>query len=217
MKVIDDVNERLNVLKRDYNKSIRKLSSSKTPYSKINNDLTEYTEKLKNIEDDLDVSLKSLGNMYNDEVRAREQLNDIQDMLSKSKLHMRDYKLPIINDTYFVQLNEANEAIAEIIKELENKPIAITTLNTRVDTARDLVLKVYNATNEMIRDANLCESLIVYCNKYRSGDAKIDRELSNAEKLFYKGNYSKAIETILNAISAVDPNVKEKVGKVYGV
>ena len=216
IQVIDDVNKRLQTLKKDYNKSIRKLSSSKTPYSKINNDLTEYTEKLKYIEDDLDVSLKSLGNMYNDEVRAREQLNDIQDMLSKSKLHMRDYKLPIVSDTYFVQWNEANEAIAEIIKELENKPIAISTLNTRVDTARDLVLKVYNATNDMIRDANICESLIIYCNKYRSGDAKIDREISNAEKLFFKGNYTKAIDTVLNAIDTVDPNIKEKVGKIYG-
>ena len=216
IQVIDDVNKRLQTLKKDYNKSIRRLSSSKTPYSKINNDLTEYTEKLKYIEDDLDVSLKSLGNMYNDEVRAREQLNDIQDMLSKSKLHMRDYKLPIVSDTYFVQLNEANEAIAEIIKELENKPIAISTLNTRVDTARDLVLKVYNATNDMIRDANICESLIIYCNKYRSGDAKIDREISNAEKLFFKGNYTKAIDTVLNAIGTVDPNIKEKVGKIYG-
>ena len=216
IQVIDDVNKRLQTLKKDYNKSIRRLSSSKTPYSKINNDLTEYTEKLKYIEDDLDVSLKSLGNMYNDEVRAREQLNDIQDMLSKSKLHMRDYKLPIVSDTYFVQLNEANEAIAEIIKELENKPIAISTLNTRVDTARDLVLKVYNATNDMIRDANICESLIIYCNKYRSGDAKIDREISNAEKLFFKGNYTKAIDTVLNAIDTVDPNIKEKVGKIYG-
>ncbi len=217
IKVIDDVNSRLQTLRKEYNKSIRKLSSSKTPYSKINSDLTEYTDKLKSIEDDLDVSLKSLGNMYNDEMRAREQLNDIQDMLKKSKLHIRDYKLPIVSDTYFVQLNEANEAIAEIIKELENKPIAIATLNTRVDTARDLVLKVYNATNEMIRDANLCESLIVYCNKYRAVDPKIDRELSNAEKLFYKGNYSKSIETILNVIGVVDPSIKEKVGKVYGV
>lgn len=215
IQVIDDVNKRLQNLKKDYNKSIRKLSSSKTPYSKINNDLTEYTEKLKYIEDDLDVSLKSLGNMYNDEVRAREQLNDIQDMLRKSKLHMRDFNMPIVSDTYFVQLNEANEAIVEIIKELENKPITISTLNTRVDTARDLVLKVYNATNEMIRDANLCERLIVYCNKYRSGDVKVDRELSNAEKMFFKGNYSKAIEIVLNVLSVFDPNIKEKVGKIY--
>lgn len=128
---------------------------------------------------------------------------------------MRDFNMPIVSDTYFVQLNEANEAIVEIIKELENKPITISTLNTRVDTARDLVLKVYNATNEMIRDANLCERLIVYCNKYRSGDAKVDRELSNAEKMFFKGNYSKAIEIVLNVLSVFDPNIKEKVGKIY--
>ena len=30
-------------------------------------------------------------------------------------------------------------------------------------------------------------------------------------------NYSKAIETVLNAISTVDPSIKEKVGKIYGI
>ena len=35
------------------------------------------------------------------------------------------------------------QTILEIIKELDKKPITINVLNTRVDTARDLVLKIY--------------------------------------------------------------------------
>ncbi len=63
--------------------------------------------------------------MHDDEVRAREQLNDIEQFLTESKNKMREFKLPIISDIYFIQLKEANEAIEEVIKELERKPIVI--------------------------------------------------------------------------------------------
>ncbi len=213
--IIDDVNTRLNNLKKEYNKDLRKLSSSKTPYSKISQDLNKYTVELQQISDDLDGSLKSLGNMYDDEVRAREQLDEIQDLLHKSKLHIKDNNIPLINDNYFVELNEANDAILEIIKELENKPIAIKILNTRVDTARDLVLKLYNTTNMMVRNSAACESLLVYGNKFRSTNIKLNRELTEAEKLYFKGNYEKALKCAITAIENVDKNIKEKVGNIY--
>ena len=211
VKNIDDVNLRLVALKKDYKKSIKKLSSSKTPYSKISKELEEYTSLLKTIEEDLDVSLKSLGNMYDDEMRAHEQLDEIQELLKESKANIRRYKLPLVNKTYFVQLTEANEAILEIIKELENKPIAIKTLNTRVDTARDLVLKLYNTTNDMIKMASTTENLIVYGNKYRSTNTRVDEGLKLSEQLFYKGNYEKAYKTAINTIEIVDKDIKNKV------
>ena len=34
---------------------------------------------------------------------------------------MREYKLPVIEDRYFVELSEANEAILEVIKELSKE------------------------------------------------------------------------------------------------
>lgn len=213
--IIDDVNTRLTNLKKEYNKDLRRLSSSKTPYSKISQDLNKYTVELQQISDDLDGSLKSLGNMYDDEVRAREQLDEIQDLLHKSKLHIKDNNIPLINDNYFVELNEANDAILEIIKELEKKPIAIKTLNTRVDTARDLVLKLYNTTNMMVRNSAACESLLVYGNKFRSTNIKLNRELTEAEKLYFKGNYEKALKCAITAIENVDKNIKEKVGNIY--
>ena len=60
--------------------------------------------------------------------------------MKKSKNKIKDYNLPVIPSNYFVELNEAQVAIREIIKELDKKPITIEVLNTRVDTARDLVL-----------------------------------------------------------------------------
>ena len=57
--------------------------------------------------------------MYDDEQRAREQLIEIEEFLQNSKRKIRSYKLPVITDNYFVELSEANDAIKEVIKELE--------------------------------------------------------------------------------------------------
>ena len=89
--------------------------------------------------------------MKDDEVRARQQLEEIKSILKEAKLKIRDYNLPVIPNSYYVELKEASLAIREIVKELDKKPITINVLNTRVDTARDLVLKIYTKTKEMIK------------------------------------------------------------------
>ena len=153
--------------------------------------------------------------MYDDEVRAREQLEEIQEFLKQCKSKMRTYKLPVITDNYFVQLSEANEAIYEVIKELEAKPIVIKTLNTRVDTARDLVLKLYNTTNEMIRTAQLAEMSIVYGNRYRAYYTEVDKGLFDAEIQFFKGNYKDALDISLKSTAVVDEDIYKKIMYVY--
>lgn len=215
VKTIDLVNTKLNNLNDKYKLMVKSLGKKKIPYSEAYESLSDYLTELKIIEDELDESLKNLGNMYDDEVRAREQLDEIQELLKQSKVKIRSYKLPIISNNYFVELQEANEAILEIIKELEKKPIVIKILNTRVDTARDLVLKLYNTTNDMIKTAKLAEYSIVYGNRYRSQDININSGLNQAQILFYKGNYKKSLDVTISTISRIDKNIREKVMELY--
>lgn len=215
VETIHDVNKILVVINDDYKKMLAKVEAKSSPYSMLQKEVEELTIRLKEMEDDLDQALKSLGNMYDDEVRAREQLEEIESFLKQSKEKMRGYKLPIITNNYFVQLSEANEAIEEVIKELERKPIVIKTLNTRVDTASDLVLKLYNTTNEMIKTAQLAEMAIVFGNRYRSVYDDVDSGLDDAEKLFFKGEYKRALDISIKAVSLVDENIYRKLLAVY--
>ena len=207
--IIHKVNKSLVVINDDYKKLIAKVTANSTPYTMLNKEIEDLTIRLKNMEEELDKSLKSLGNMYDDEVRAREQLNEIQEFLKQCKYRMRTYKLPVITDNYFVQLSEANEAIYEVIKELEKKPIVIKTLNTRVDTARDLVLKLYNTTNEMIRMAQCAEIAIVYGNRYRDYE-EVDAGLNDARDKFFMGDYKKSLDIAIRTISLIDNDISKK-------
>lgn len=209
IETIHNVNKQLVIINDDYKNVVNKVEAKSSPYSIVNKEMEDLTVRLKNLEIDLDKSLKSLGNMYDDEVRAREQLDEIQMFLKQCKTKMRSYKLPIITDNYFVQLSEANEAILEVIKELEKKPIAISILNTRVDTARDLVLKLYNTTNDMIRTAQCAEIAIVYGNRYRIYN-EVDAGLNEARAKFYLGDYKKALDIAIKSISIIDSDITNK-------
>ena len=215
INIIHEVNKVLVVINDDYKKLVQKDEAKSCPYSKLNEELESLLTRLNEMEDEFEKALKSLGNMYDDEVRAREQLDEIQVFLKSCKNMMRSCKLPIITDNYFVQLDEANEAIREVIKELEKKPIVIKILNTRVDTARDLVLKLYNTTNEMIKNANLAELAIMYANRYRSIYNDIEQSLDDAEKMFFRGNYKEAYELVVNSTIGVDENIDRKLLKLY--
>ena len=213
LKDLETISNGYSDLVKNYKSLIRKVKKQEFSYGKINVFLSELSSNLKMLEDNLDLTLKSLGSMQDDEERARDQLEEVQDLLKNCKRQIQSVKIPVVANNYFVELSEANEAVLEIIKELEKKPIVIKTLNTRVDTARDLVFKLYNTTNNIIKNSYISENLIVYANRYRSS-TEVMKALNKAEVLFYKGNYEASLKLVLDLLDKEEPGFKNKYLKV---
>lgn len=204
------INKNLEKINSDY-KTLFEHGKGKTfAYSKLVSELDGLNNRLTRLHDDLDYRLRSITSMKDDESRAKEQLNMIENLLIKSKNKLKDYKIPVIPSSYFIELEEAGEAIREIIKELDKKPIVIKILNIRVDTARDLVFKIYNKTNDIVKNVITCENLIIYGNRYRSVVNEIDNKLDESIELFKKGKYKQSIDNSLKALEQVDPMIYEK-------
>ena len=180
-------------------------------FSKLLKEVEGLSSNLNKIEERLDNSLDVIGSMRDDEVRARQQLEEVKMVLKESKLKMRDYKLPVIPDSYYIELKEASLAIKEIVKELDKKPITIDVLNTRVDTARDLVLKLYTKTKELLKMAKLSETAIVYGNRYRSYYDGVNKTLNYSEQLFYKGEYQQSFENTISILEKIEPGIYNKI------
>lgn len=214
--LLNKVRDELNQLNHDYKILVSHTGNNTFPYSKLAKEIEALLVTLNSIENRLDNSLEAIGSMREDEVRARQQLEEIKSILKDAKTKLRDYHLPVIPKSYYIELNEANLAIKEIIRELEKKPITISVLNTRVDTARDLVLKIYNTTRDMLKNASFAEMAIVYGNRYRTSVADLDKHLSYSEVLFFKGEYQKSLEISINSLNRIEPGIYEKLQNLYG-
>ena len=206
------INKDLEKINEDYKTLFEHGKGRTFAYSKLVEELDGLNNRLTRLQDDLDYRLKSITSMKDDEYRAKEQLNMIEQLLLQSKAKLKDYKIPVIPNSYFIELKEAGEAIREIIKELDKKPIVIKILNIRVDTARDLVFKIYNKTNDIVKSVILCEKLLVYGNRYRSTYKEIDEALNESTDLFTKGKYKQSMDLSLKAISQVDEAVFARFG-----
>ena len=210
VNVIAEIKKEIMDIRASYDK-VEDIARSKTlAYSKLAREMEIINSKLVRTEEKLNGALKTLGSLKEDELRAREQLDEIKRILSQTKEKIRSYKLPTIPKNYYVEISEAMEAINELVKELDKRPISIKILNLRVDTARDLVLKVYNTVNETVKTAKMAETAIVYGNRYRVTNKEVDFGLSKAESAFLKGNFKSSLENAISAINIVEPGIHKK-------
>lgn len=215
VKIIDELNINIKAIQNDYEVVVENYRNKSFAFSRLNKELEHLNLRLAKNEDKLELTLKSLKSLKEDEVRAHQQLDEIEQILKSAKDKIESFKLPIVPKDYFIQLNEANEAINSMIEELNRKPISIKTLNLRVDTARDLALKLYKTTNETIKTANLAENTIVYGNRFKPLNITLNNGLIQAEKKFFMGNYKESLEQAINAISLVDDDIHQKLLAAY--
>ena len=213
LEIIDKLNLKLAAIIKDHKKLLREIKSKKDSYKKHNIMIDDLMGRINNVSGEFDNALHTLGSFYEDEMRAHEELKNMKNLLKTCKEKVRNCNLPIIYDNYFVELEEASDAIDEVSKELDNKPIVIKKLNMRVDTARDLTFKLYSTVNDMIRKANFSEILLVYGNKYRD-DKVIDKGIKKAEMLYYRGNYQESFDLLLKVIKTVDSDLILKINKL---
>jgi len=208
--VIDEINKELICVKDNFKLINDRTLSKVMPYSKLSNECEMVAVSLSKVEDKLETTLKNLGSLKEDEARARDQLYEIKNIINNSKYKIKDYDLPIIPDQFYIELKEAYDAVKDINIEIEKKPISIKTLNLRVDTARDLALKLYQTASNTTKTAAMAEMAIVYGNRYRSSNKEVETGLNASTKAFNKGEYKESLEIVINTLNIVEPGIHKK-------
>ena len=215
VEVVNEIKEELASYRGEYDDMIEESRAKSASYTHLEKEMELLRVKVSRTEEKLNLALQTLGSLKEDEKRAREQLEEMKEILNNTKLEVRSYKLPFIPNIYYVELSEAFEGIANIISELEKTPMSIKILNTRVDTARDLVLKVNQYAREMVKSAKMAEATIIYGNRYRPINQELASGLLKAEREFNKGDYKKSLESAIQAVSILEPNVYDKLLEDY--
>ncbi len=210
IEVIDEINKELIKVKDSF-KLVNDRSLSKImPFSHLSNECELVAVELSKVEDKLETTLKNLGSLKEDEARARDQLFEIKSIINSSKYKIKEYNLPLIPKKFYIELKEACDAVKEINVEIEKKPISIKTLNLRVDTSRDLALKLYQTASDTIKTAIMAEMAIVYGNRYKSSNKEVEMGLNASEKAFNKGEYKESLDIVLNTLNIIEPGIYKK-------
>lgn len=215
VEIVFQIKEELASERGEYEDIIDESREKRSSYSHLGKSMELLNVKVSKSEEKLEVALRTLGSLKEDELRARDQLDEMKTILGNAKNLMREFKLPFVPNKYYVELSEATEAISNMVLELEKTPISIKVLNTRVDTARDLVLKFYNTTKSIVKTAKMAETAIVYGNRYRAISNEVEIGLEKAERSFYNGDFKLSLETAIHAINVVEPGIYKKLMEEY--
>ncbi len=215
LSILENVHKEILEIKEEYSRVVEMHRKHTFAYSRLSKEMEIINSKLSKTEEKVEQTLRSLASLKEDEKRAKEQLDEMKHILNMAKTNIKSYKLPISPKNFYVELGEAAEAINIMVTELDKRPISIKTLNTRVDTARDLTLKVYNTTKEAIKTAKMAETAIVYGNRYRAVHKEVEIGLIKAENSFFKGNFKASLEQAINAINVVEPGIHKRLIEEY--
>ena len=215
ISVIVDIKDELLDINNNYDQIMNMYHNKTLAYSKLSREMEAINTSLAATEEKLFQTLRSIGNLKEDEKRAQSQLIEIKDILMKSKDKLNSYKLPVVPKKYYVELAEATDAVELMVGELEKRPISIKMLNMRVDNARDLVFKVSNTISETSKTAKMAEMAIVYGNRYRPINHDVDFGLTKAEDAFLKGNYKNSLEQAIRTLDIVEKGIYQKLLNEY--
>ena len=206
LDILEEIAKELKDIKKNYEVIVSHHRNKTVAYTRLSKEMQKLDRALDEVVEKLNTFYDTFGNLKEDELEAREQLDQIKEVLIKAKGKLNEYSLPMVPDYYYTYMAEAKEAIDDVKVELNKKPISIKTLNVRVDTARDLAVKLYNTAKEVVKTAYMAEMSIVYGNRYRSLNNNLDIALIQSENLFFKGEYKKSLECSINAIDVIEPN-----------
>lgn len=161
----------------------------------------------------IDDFIVTRDHLYIQEQRAINELENINIVLLEIKSEIKNKHLPMINESYKDYIQDSYDKAAQIQAYRQNRPVELSELSKKVDSARDVIYKLYDNVHNLVVTAEMVEEAIVFGNRYRSTFLEVNTELTKAEVLFRNGEYTKALSTAVDIIEKIQPGSYEELIK----
>ena len=161
VKVIEVIKSELIGIKKDYNEIVDAHRSKSFAYTRLGKEMEHLNNRLSATEEKLDMTLRSLGSLEEDESRAHEQLDEIKVILCKAREKINSYKLPIVNELvlgdrqeYIIERHEDEDSSIVYFKGaiIEDEQIKLPVLKPEIN----FKIKLYEA----LRKNNIIVSVV---------------------------------------------------------
>lgn len=184
---------------------------------KVKMPVSEKLEILRDFENDLnqlklhiEKTKSEIGQILSEEKRANQQLLKLYLIINEITVKINVYQIPAISNDYRDDVVIAKQHITNIEALLNEESLNTTLLNSTLSESIDYIYKLYNNVNNIVGMALMVENAIVFANRYRANNPRIDSELSKGELYYRNGEYTQALTTVLAIIEEIHPNDYEK-------
>ena len=201
---------------KDFDKILRvsyeleeEMKKGNFSYSQMISQVDNLKKEVSEHQEYLDQFFTYRDQLYLQEQRAIDELENINIVLLEIKSEIKNKHLPMINESYKDYIQDSYDKAAQIQAYRQNRPVELSELSKRVDSARDVIYKLYDNVHNLIVTAEMVEEAIVFGNRYRSTFLEVNTELTKAEVLFRNGEYTKALSTAVDIIEKIQPGSYE--------
>ncbi len=199
-KLIDDITDAINkagASKRSLDTYLN--SGVYQPYSVLLEKMDNLKEKNQEASKAIEALRSYLSSLKNDSEEARSDLSIYYKKLRQSEIDVREINIEAVSKRFEDDFALLHEKLNSLSALLYTKPIDVA----KVREIHSELTKVGDATfssiNQLKKDLSLAEETIVLMNRRRNSDAMINSLLTQAEGLFYKGDFKQAYEIAMES------------------
>ncbi len=191
---------------------INQFNNHELSYDEIKEQLDKVTSDSLAISKELDHNLVIIDEIYKDEQTARAQITVMTEKINGTKKYIK-YANFDDQDKYLQIIKQLNLELSQLYIMLSSFPIDIVKLTDEVKKLLNKVEKTTQDINSIIYKTLLTEFVIGYA--YRYFDSEYQKDLLIAENLFYKKNYNKAYEKVMQILDNINPDNRKIVLDKY--
>jgi septation ring formation regulator len=187
-----------------------RINAGQSASSVLGEELKAIDEESRQLLDEQGRFSDRLKELRINETEARSRLSELGKILQETDRKLFKANTPGIPEDMDVRLEEAEEQLFIVSRNLQEMPLNMSLVNESLTKAETYIHEVSQKADEMLENVDLIERLIQYGNRYRSNPA-IDEQLAEAEEAFRECRYGKALEDAASAVEAAEPGALKKI------
>ena len=201
---IDDIKNQINksgATRRSLDTLIH--SNAKQPYSSLLGKMNELESEAQKSSAAIDDFTQYLYSLKRDSEEAHNVLNEYYFVVAKFEAALREASIQALNEQYGPTLERMRDIIDEVYKNISAMPIDVAKVNVLVSELKGKGDKVNAELQNRMNAKTLADAAILYGNRARPNLSDLAAALSQAEALYFHGDFKNAYEVATEACKRI--------------